>query len=192
MKSSFTAFAALLSLASLVNAAPAPAPTAGDVCIQVISTGPPIISPTLGLQLTGSAGTQATLQKTGLTQGWNFNNGGLGSPKYCTKAWLNIQPGAYPWKKLVWEATQKTTTWKTGYDVNLAAGATSTYNATSTFLACSPNYETFAPEMFLFLLTDENVTIPVVNDETLSNVNIKTCVKTKLHIPPDTIATVAA
>ncbi|KAG8910171.1 hypothetical protein FRC01_006491 [Tulasnella sp. 417] len=191
MKPSFATLTALLSVAGFASAAPAPVPSA-DVCIQVISTGPPIISPTLGLQLTGSAGTQATLQKAGLTQGWNFNNGGLGSPKYCTKAWLNIQPGAFPWKKLVWGATQTTTTWKTGYDVDLAAGGTSTYNATSTFLACSPNYETFAPEMFLFLLTDENVKLPVINDDTLTNVNVKTCVKTKLHIPPDTIATIAA
>ncbi|KAG9016255.1 hypothetical protein FRB90_003609 [Tulasnella sp. 427] len=186
MKKSFATLTALLSIAGLAASAPAAATTASDVCIQVITVGPPIISPTLGLQLTG---TQAILQRTGLTSGWNFGGGGLGAPKYCTKAWLNIQPGAQPWKKLVWEATEKTTTWKTGYDVDLTAGKTTTYNATSTFLACSPNYETFAPEMFVFLLTDENVKLPVVNDDTLSNVNVKTCVKTKLHIQPDTTAT---
>lgn len=45
-------------------------------------------------------GTQATLTVGGLQKGWNFNNGGLGSPKYCTGEWLNIVAGTKPWKKL--------------------------------------------------------------------------------------------
>lgn len=47
-----------------------------------------------------STGQQATLTVSGLQKGWNFSNGGLGSPKYCTGEWLNIVAGTKPWKKL--------------------------------------------------------------------------------------------
>ncbi|KAG8932895.1 hypothetical protein FRC01_011770 [Tulasnella sp. 417] len=187
MKASLSYVSLLLALSGLMGAAPAPPTTTtaagADQTLCIKPSGPPIVaSNASNLQLTGSAGGQAILQPNGLTLGWNFSNGGLGAPQICTNQWLNIVPGAHPWKKLVWGSSQDTTTWKAGYDSNLAAKKTLTYNGTSTFLACNPNYETFAAEMIVFLWTDDSVVLPLAADDTLSNVDITSCKKTKLHI----------
>ncbi|KAG9047993.1 hypothetical protein FS837_001005 [Tulasnella sp. UAMH 9824] len=89
----------------------------------------------------------------------------------------------------VWGNPQQTTTWRTGYNVDLTAKKTASYNETSTFLACSPNHPTFAPEMYVFLLTDDTAALPTVTDDVLGEVNVASCVKTKLHIQPATETT---
>ncbi|KIO22877.1 hypothetical protein M407DRAFT_27604 [Tulasnella calospora MUT 4182] len=198
MKASLSCVSVLLALSGLIGAAPAPSTTATaeeadpTFCIQVVQTGPPIVAGAnaASLQLTGSVGSQAILQLAGLTQGWNFSNGGLGSPQYCTGQWLNIVPGPHAWKRLVWGSSQVTTTWKAGYDSDLTAKKTAAYSQTSTFLACDPNYPTFAPEKFVFLLTDSSIALPLVTDATLGNVNVASCVKTTLHIGSDTSSVV--
>ncbi|KAG8932894.1 hypothetical protein FRC01_011769 [Tulasnella sp. 417] len=184
MKVSLSYLPILLAFSGLMGAAPAPSTTTATETAETVcmgQSGPPIAPNASNLQLTGGAGGQAILQQTGLTIGWNFTNGGLGAPQICTGQWLNIVPGAHPWKKLVWGSSQDTTTWKAGYDSNLAAKKTLTYNGTSTFLACNPNCETFAAEMIVFLLTDDDF-VPLAADDTLSNVDITSCRKTKLHI----------
>ncbi|KAG8896230.1 hypothetical protein FRC01_011940 [Tulasnella sp. 417] len=156
-----------------------------SACVTVVQEGPPIVAPSASnLQLSGAVGTQATLTLSGLQKGWNFSNGGLGSPQYCTGQWLNIVNGSKPWKKLVWGSTQQTTTWRTGYNADLTAKKTASYNETSNFLACSPSYPTFAPQMSVFLLTDDTVALPTVTDDVLGDINPASCVKTKLHIQP--------
>ncbi|KAG9019333.1 hypothetical protein FRB90_003739 [Tulasnella sp. 427] len=196
MKASLSCVSILLALSGLIGAAPAPSTTktAAEAdqtyCIQIVQTGPPIAPNASNLQLTGSVGNHAILQTTGLTQGWNFSNGGLGSPQYCTGQWLNIVPGPHPWKKLVWGSTQVTTTWKAGYDSDLTAKKTATYGQSSTFLACSPSYPTFVAESWVYLLTDPSAALPLVADETLGDVNVKSCVKTKLHIGSSTSSVV--
>ncbi|KIO22034.1 hypothetical protein M407DRAFT_28384 [Tulasnella calospora MUT 4182] len=161
-----------------------------NACVTIVQEGPPIVAPSASnLQLSGALGSQATLTISGLQKGWNWSSGGLGSPKYCTGEWLNIVDGTKPWKKLVWGSTQQTTTWKAGYNLDLTAKKTASYNETSTFLACPPNHETFAPEMYVFLLTDASVALPTVTDDTLGEVNVASCVKTKLHIQPATDTT---
>ncbi|KAG9021034.1 hypothetical protein FS837_007669 [Tulasnella sp. UAMH 9824] len=199
MKASLSCVSVLLALSGLIGAAPAPSTTATaedadpTFCIQVVQTGPPIVAPNASnLQLTGSVGSRAILQLAGLTQGWNFSNGGLGSPQWCTGQWLNIVPGPHAWKRLVWGSSQVTTTWKAGFDSDLTAKKTATYSQTSTFLACDHNYPTFAPEKVVFLLTDSTVALPTAADSTLGDdINVSSCVKTKLHIGSDTSSVVA-
>lgn len=90
----------------------------------------------------------------------------------------------------VWGSNQVTTTWKAGFDSDLTAKKTATYSQTSTFLACDHNYPTFAPEKVVFLLTDSTVALPTVTDSTLGEINVSSCVKTKLHIGSDTSSVV--
>ncbi|KAG8947487.1 hypothetical protein FRC04_010668 [Tulasnella sp. 424] len=186
MKLSAALVCSVFTLTSLVNAIPT-----GVVCPAVIPPTPPVTACTngtavYGLQLSNQGGI-ATLTKAGLDDGWNFGNGGLGYPWCPTSTWLNIVDSIRPWKPLVWGRALGTSTWKAGYSQYLTATATKTYAETDEFLACKPLSITAsnwaaAPTWTLFLLTDG--TLPTASDETLSTVDAKSCVKTKLYIGP--------
>ncbi|KIO22872.1 hypothetical protein M407DRAFT_27599 [Tulasnella calospora MUT 4182] len=189
MKTTAYSLALISSLIATANASAVPRQT----CTGITPPLPAITADgtgVSGLQLgndhpISAAGTgSGILTTTGYT-GWNFGTGGLGTPWCPTSRWLNIGSSTHPWKPLTWSSTQSTTTWETGYGVYLTAAATSAYSETSDFLACkpiTPSTSIGAPSVqwLLFLLTSD--TLPTATDDTLSNANISTCVKTKLLI----------
>ncbi|KAG9019332.1 hypothetical protein FRB90_003738 [Tulasnella sp. 427] len=187
MKSSAVLLPTLFAITTSVNANPVSPRVV--YCPAVIMPTPPVVAVSSGTAVDGlelsNQGGLATLTKAGLGSGWNFGNGGLGYPWCPTSSWLNIADSVRPWKPLVWGSSQSTTTWKAGYSKYLTANATKTYGDTDTFLACKPSAISAtdfakAPKWTLFLLTSS--TLPTASDEALVNVNITSCVKTKLFI----------
>ncbi|KAG8947488.1 hypothetical protein FRC04_010669 [Tulasnella sp. 424] len=181
MKLSIALVSSVFTLTSLVNAVP----ITGVACPAVIPPTPPVTASTngtavYGLQLSDQGGI-ATLTQAGLHSGWSFGNGGLGFPWCPTSTWLNIVDSTHPWKPLVWGGSQGTSTWKADYSSYLTATATATYAETGDFLACQPLTTTASsPTWTLFLLTGG--ALPTASDETLSAVNVSSCVKTTLYI----------
>ncbi|KAG8932898.1 hypothetical protein FRC01_011773 [Tulasnella sp. 417] len=182
-----------LALISSLVASGRPSAVPRQYCPDVIVPTPPITADgtgVSGLELgngtpISAIGQGPAILTTNGYEGWNFGAGGLGTPWCPTSRWLNIGSSTHPWKPLSWSSTQSTTTWEAGYGVYLTAAATSDYPETSNFLACkpiNPSTSIGAPSVqwLLFLLTSD--TLPTASDDTLSNANISTCVKTKLFI----------
>ncbi|KAG8932899.1 hypothetical protein FRC01_011774 [Tulasnella sp. 417] len=189
MKITAYSFALICSLVATANAFA----VARQNCPDVIVPTPAITADGTGVEglelysatpVSAIGGGAAVLSTSGY-KGWSFANGagGLGTPWCPTSRWLNIGSSTHPWKPLSWSSTQSTTTWEAGYGEYLTAAATSDYPETSDYLACKPikpSTSIGAPKVqwLLFLLTSD--TLPTVSDDTLSNANISTCVKTKL------------
>ncbi|KAG8937848.1 hypothetical protein FRC00_013454, partial [Tulasnella sp. 408] len=93
-------------------------------------------TPVTGLQLALDT-TSATLETTGFTGGYDFIGGGIGAFEQCHDWWLNIGTSAYSYKPLTWAYDdKKTTNWIASAGSTISTAATSSYGATSKFLAC--------------------------------------------------------
>ncbi|KAG9041762.1 hypothetical protein FS837_011771 [Tulasnella sp. UAMH 9824] len=166
----------LLSLAaSTLKAAPmADLSERGGVVCFVIIPGPPITAITpgtavQGLQLALSSSTTlaATLATKGFATMISYSNGGIGEFEGCHYYWLNIGTSPFSYKPLSWGYDdQKTFNWSAGPGQIVTALATTTYPATSTFLACKSQSSAWA----LFLQTGKDVPSGL------------TCVETQLQV----------
>ncbi|KAG8947494.1 hypothetical protein FRC04_010675 [Tulasnella sp. 424] len=134
------AFATAGLLAS-VSAAPFPPIPSGIIFCDIARLGAPIVASTTGtavtnLQLAVDV-TRATLKTAGFTGGYDFVGGGIGAFDGCHDFWLNIGTSAHSYKPLSWAFDDKeTTTWVASEGSTISAAATSSYSATSEFLAC--------------------------------------------------------
>ncbi|KIO22871.1 hypothetical protein M407DRAFT_27598 [Tulasnella calospora MUT 4182] len=192
---SFTGGTLVGAIISVVTAAPAltaidPPPT----CTMIY--GAPIMALSESaavnyLQLTNSGKYSdiycgvATLTDSGYHPQWDFTGGGIGvSGCVVTSPWLTIGSSNGPRKPLYWTPTEVTTSWDAAYFKNVTAKATSSYNSTSTFLACQskkPVTSTSKPWK-LYLLTDDT---PAPSGAVpLYDVEVETCAKTQLFVEP--------
>ncbi|KAG9019338.1 hypothetical protein FRB90_003744 [Tulasnella sp. 427] len=132
---------AALGLLAPAFSSPTPPVPPGTIFCEIARIGPPIVASTPGTAVTGLQlavdTTAATLESTGFTGGWDFTNGGIGAFDGCHDFWLNIGASSKSYKPLSWAFdNQITTNWVAAPGSKVTANATSTYAATSKFLAC--------------------------------------------------------
>ncbi|KAG8870651.1 hypothetical protein FRB97_009578 [Tulasnella sp. 331] len=150
--------------------------TLPTIWCDVIIDSPPIVAITTGTAVEGlelsSAGGSAALAATGYHQGWGFSNGGVGVFDGCHYLWLNIGESTASYKPLSFALDdQLSTNWSGGSTSPLVAGATTEYQATSTFLACQ---SAVAGQWTLYLQTGSDVPSGLE------------CVDTQLELGPST------
>ncbi|KAG8947514.1 hypothetical protein FRC04_010695 [Tulasnella sp. 424] len=167
----------LLSLASsTLKAAPVARASerSGASCLVIVE-GPPTTAITpgtavTGLQLARSSTGAVTLAASGFATMINGNNGGFGEFYFCNYYWLNIGTSAHSYKPLSWGYDdEETFNWSFGYNQIVTALATSTYSATSTFVACNES-----GEWVLYLQTG-------------TDAPPSTCVETQLEVGPNPV-----
>ncbi|KAG8971292.1 hypothetical protein FRB90_010548 [Tulasnella sp. 427] len=162
----------LLSFAASTLAAPvADLSERSSVVCYVIVKGAPTTAITPGTAVTGlelarSSTGAVTLAASGFETLISYSNGGFGEFAFCHYYWLNIGTSTHSYKPLSWGYDdEETKTWSAGAGQIVTALGTSTYSATSTFLACNQS-----GSWVLYLQTGSDVPSGV------------TCVKTQLQV----------
>ncbi|KAG8903399.1 hypothetical protein FRB99_003356 [Tulasnella sp. 403] len=122
----------------------APAPTVGPICLSPIFTGTPpyIQASTPGTAVTGfnltEDGTAALVKQAPLGR-IIFENGAIGVYEdSCFPSYLNIGTSDKSYKPLSWTGNLIENVWNADFDQVVAANASSSFQASTTFIACKP------------------------------------------------------
>ncbi|KAG8948080.1 hypothetical protein FRC00_008789 [Tulasnella sp. 408] len=132
---------ATLGLFASTWSSPTPPTPPGTVFCLILRTGPPIVATTFKTFVTGYQLavdiTPATLNATGWTGGFDFDNGGIGAFDGCHHWYLNIGSSTKSYKPLSWAFdNQISTNWIASEGSPVSAAATAEYGASSSFLTC--------------------------------------------------------